>query len=199
MDRIVHSKSELRRQMRELRRSVGSTMQQTHAHTIAQSLSQTHYFQQAQHIALYQPFDGEIPTDDIAQLMWQQGKLSYLPIVTPIQSQLCFVPYTQHSQLEKNKFGILEPTYSLENIIDVHQLELVITPLVAFDSSGNRLGMGAGFYDKTFAFLREDFCAQPKLIGLAYDFQRQSTLPQHTWDVPLTMVITEKNIYPFEE
>ncbi len=192
-------KRELRRKLRILRCSVNPTVQQTHANTVADLLAALPCFIQAKYIALYIPFDGEMPTDAIANLIWRQGKLSYLPIVTPMQSQLCFVPYTQHSQLTNNQFGIAEPDYTLDKIIDINQLDIVITPLIAFDDNGNRLGMGGGYYDKTFAFLRTLSEQHPQLMGIAYDFQRQTSLPKHTWDVPLTAVITEKKVYEFAD
>jgi 5-formyltetrahydrofolate cyclo-ligase len=75
-------------------------------------------------------------------------------------------------------------------------LDLVLAPLVAFDAHGNRLGMGGGFYDRSFAYLlRHTRWLRPRLIGLAYDFQRQSRLPSQAWDVPLQAIATDQHLY----
>jgi 5-formyltetrahydrofolate cyclo-ligase len=77
-------------------------------------------------------------------------------------------------------------------------LDLVFVPLVAFDKEGHRLGMGGGYYDRTFAFkTKHSHLKGPKLIGLAHDFQLQSQLPVMPWDIPLNAVITEAAIYNF--
>ena len=73
----------------------------------------------------------------------------------------------------------------------------VLFPLVGFDETGGRLGMGGGFYDRTFAFSRIRPCMAPKLVGLAHDFQRVEQLPIEPWDVPLHGVVTDKRCYRF--
>jgi 5-formyltetrahydrofolate cyclo-ligase len=74
----------------------------------------------------------------------------------------------------------------------------VITPLVAFDSLGSRLGMGGGFYDTTFMFKRYSYSPQrPRLLGFAYDFQQVEKLESNPWDVALDAVLTEVGFLPF--
>jgi 5-formyltetrahydrofolate cyclo-ligase len=69
-------------------------------------------------------------------------------------------------------------------------------PLVGFDADGNRLGMGAGFYDRHFAFLRHRRAwHRPLLIGLAFERQRVARLPAAAHDVPLWGVVTERGFY----
>lgn len=106
-----------------------------------------------------------------------------------------FVIYQPERKLHLNKYRILEPEYT--DIFPVAQLDLVILPLVGFDMRGNRLGVGGGYYDRSFAFKLQNMENPPLLYGLAYDFQRQQTIPKDEWDVPLNGVITEKNIYTF--
>ena len=74
-------------------------------------------------------------------------------------------------------------------------LDLVLVPLVAFDDRGNRLGMGGGYYDQTFAFLSQrQHYRRPTLLGVAYEFQRLVALPVQAWDIPLDGVATEKRV-----
>jgi 5-formyltetrahydrofolate cyclo-ligase len=82
-----------------------------------------------------------------------------------------FSIYEPDDVLKKNRFGILEPEINFKKIIPAWALDIVFTPLIAFDSEGNRLGMGGGFYDRTFSFLHNSKRSHPHLIGLAYEFQ----------------------------
>jgi 5-formyltetrahydrofolate cyclo-ligase len=68
--------------------------------------------------------------------------------------------------------------------------------LVGFDRACHRLGMGAGFYDRSLAFLQQRrHWRRPRLIGLAHECQRVEALAPKPWDIPLDAVITEAAIY----
>ena len=73
------------------------------------------------------------------------------------------------------------------------ELEVVLVPLVAVDWSGNRLGHGAGYYDRTFAFRRDR--DHPVLIGLAHQFQVVESIKPSPWDVPVDLIVTETGIF----
>ena len=93
----------------------------------------------------------------------------------------------------KNRFGILEPSYPHMRVMPLRSLDIVLVPLVAFDRFCHRLGMGAGFYDVTFAFKHKE--KGPKLIGLAYDFQKVFSVPRSKLDLKLDGVVSEKGFY----
>ncbi len=74
-------------------------------------------------------------------------------------------------------------------------MTLILLPLVAFDASGNRLGMGGGHYDRALQFRRRrSHWRGPLLVGLAFDVQQSEPLPIERWDVRLDAVITESGI-----
>ncbi|MFZ2507973.1 MAG: 5-formyltetrahydrofolate cyclo-ligase, partial [Steroidobacteraceae bacterium] len=74
--------------------------------------------------------------------------------------------------------------------------DLVLVPLVGFDDDGNRLGMGAGFYDRHFAFLRHrQAWRRPLLLGLAFEIQRLERLAVKPHDVALWGIVTECAVY----
>jgi 5-formyltetrahydrofolate cyclo-ligase len=98
--------------------------------------------------------------------------------------------------LEPNLYGISEPR-PIE-LIDPRALDLVLTPLVAFDDNGNRIGVGAGYYDRCFAFLRlRRHWFKPKLVGTAYGLQRIGPVDPNPWDVPLWGAVTENGFEGF--
>ena len=71
-------------------------------------------------------------------------------------------------------------------------------PIVAFGPRGERLGTGGGYYDRAFAYLRRRATwLKPRLVGLAYDWQRVDELVSHHWDVPLTAVVTDEGVVHF--
>ena len=89
----------------------------------------------------------------------------------------------------RNRFGIPEPLQG--KVCPPRVLSLVLLPLVAFDTGGNRLGMGKGYYDHTFAFLRCSQRRRPVLLGLAHECQRVDALDTASWDVPLQAIVTD--------
>lgn len=92
-----------------------------------------------------------------------------------------------------NIYGIKEPYQTTS--IALTNMDVIFVPLVAFDKSGARLGMGGGYYDATFQFCRPDkqgFVKRPKLIGVAYELQRIDAVPIEAQDIKLNELVTEK-------
>ena len=123
------------------------------------------------------------------------GFVYCLPIVMP-GSRLRFAPWRFGDPLVQNRFGIPEPDVAPSSTLAPEDLDAVLVPLVAFDRRGNRLGSGAGFYDRSFAFLRAAprRPAKPLLIGVGYGFQEAPSLPAADWDVPLDLVATDHEL-----
>ena len=110
---------------------------------------------------------------------------------------MAFAPYSPDTLLVKAYFDILEPKIAQQHHKHGLQMEVVIVPLVGFDKAGNRLGMGGGYYDRTFTRKHTLHLQRPKLIGWAHECQKVPQLPTQPWDVPLDAVVTEKQIYRF--
>lgn len=193
------TRQQLRRNIRQQRRQLSPAAQRRHALLMQQQICKTLWFQQARHIALYLPSDGEISPEPLIQLCWKLKKTVYLPVLHPIlHNRLWFLPYHAHSPMRLNSYKIREPRLLKAPRRPAWALDLVCLPLVAFDSEGGRLGMGGGYYDRTFSFkLKSQSIRGPKLIGLAHALQQVDKLPLENWDVPLTGIATEKQIFSF--
>ncbi len=191
----------LRRQLRDRRRALTAEELDHHSRLATRRVLATRWFLAARRIALYLAVDGELDPWPLAQRAWAMGKQVYLPVLLPYGSnRLWFAPFQPDSRLRRNRYGIPEPVDGPRQRVSPHALDLVFTPLVAFDRAGNRLGMGGGYYDRTFGFLRWHRCWQrPRLIGLAHDFQCQRALPRQDWDVPLAAAATERHLYLFPD
>lgn len=191
------NKSELRRQIRIQRRSLSPQHKRQAAQQLLHSLRQSKHFQHSQHIAIYITNDGEIDTSVLIKDLRQRGKTLYLPVVHPLRKgHLAFVRWQATQPMHKNRFGILEPQLNPAQSIPTAMLQLICMPLVAFDESGNRLGMGGGFYDRSLAFMHQQG-NKPALIGLAYELQKVAQLPVEAWDIPLTAIATNQQLYQF--
>jgi len=149
-------------------------------------------FRAARRIALFFAFDGE---PDLSPLIrFDQRKEFFAPIIS--RTEMHFAAVGRETRLEANFFGIPEP--QPPELIDPRALDLVLTPLVAFDHRGNRVGVGAGYYDRCFAFLRRrKSWFKPKLVGTAYSLQRVDPIEANPWDVPLWGAITETGFEGF--
>lgn len=192
-----NARRELRSELRAARRALSPHTRRQYAEDCARQLLNHPAFRNARRIAAYLPTDGELDTAPLIERAWSLGKQVYLPVLLPQgENRLWFARFTPDTRLVHNRFGIPEPARAAHTRIAPLALDLVLTPLVAFDAQGHRLGMGGGFYDRSFAYLlRHNRWQRPRLIGLAYDFQRQSRLSAQAWDVPLYAVATEQGLY----
>ncbi|HSW70189.1 MAG TPA: 5-formyltetrahydrofolate cyclo-ligase [Gammaproteobacteria bacterium] len=188
----MSTKSDLRQILLAHRREVSSMTRQKAAEKAAELFLNLPLFQQSTHIACYYPYNNEFDSLPIIQKIWNEKKNCYLPVVSS-DSTLDFVLYEKNTELEKNQHYILQPVN--HNKIAIDKLNLVVLPLLGFDLRGNRLGMGKGYYDRTFAAVKNSKTCF--LLGLAYAFQAVESLPSDSWDVKLNGVLTEKNMIFF--
>lgn len=189
-------RSALRRSLRLKRKTLDAAPQAQAAFAALQHLLACADYQAAQHIALYWAADGELNPALIATHAALAGKKVYLPRVKRDAHNgryLEFARYCVGDALIKNHFGIAEPHEDAE-LCAAADLDLVLTPLVGIDQAGNRLGMGGGFYDRTFAFKQTAAAAKPVLMGFAYSWQAVEALPTEAWDVAMDAWLSESGL-----
>lgn len=183
--------------MRKRRLAVSKKQQTQASHRCYKQLNKNGLLLRHKHIAAYIADRGEIAPNIFFTLLWARKKTIYIPVLHPFQKhKMLFVRYGAGETLRANKFGILEPKLTLRNIAKVRFLGLVLSPLVAFDQECRRIGMGGGFYDRSFSFKRSNTSRLiPKLAGLAYEFQQVQHIDTQAWDVPLDAVVSECRTY----
>lgn len=185
------AKRQLRQDKRQLRRRLSPQQQQQASQKLLQQLRRLPEYRRAKRIAGYIANDGEISLSELFRHAKLKNKSSYLPVVKAT-GKMQFYRYYPGQFLRSNHFGIGEPSHRRgpQNISD---LDIIFLPLVAFDRSGRRLGMGGGFYDRTLqTHLRNQ--ARPLLIGLAHSLQETGAVPTDSWDIPLDLIITDQQI-----
>ena len=182
--------------MRHLRRSLTPEQQEQAADRLAEHAVNFAPLANASHIALFLSVDGELNTRPLIAKLWQQKKQVYLPVLHPFASgHLLFLRYTPETVLTPNKLRIPEPPLDIRQMITLDRLDVMMVPLVAFDDSGQRLGMGGGFYDRTLQNWRQHGFLP---VGVAHDCQQVERLPAEEWDVPLPAVLTPSRLWQWE-
>jgi len=148
----------------------------------------------ANSVAMYLPAGSELDCTPLAIQAWARGRKVFLPVVTG--TRLRFAPFSPGTELRANRFGILEPAMHARHLRSARHLDVIVTPLVAFDQQGNRLGTGGGYYDRTLGFLKQRSCKRrPHLIGIAFEMQKLEVVPVEEWDVRLDAIVTDKTTY----
>lgn len=185
-----------RRRLRELRLGLSPAERSAADGAIRATLARLGVFRRGRHVALYLPMRGEVDLRPCLETAHRSGARVYVPrIASHRRRRMHFTPLRRGAALRTNAFGIVEPG-SAADARPVLGLDVVVLPLVGFDDRGNRLGMGAGYYDRALR-RRLDRAAQwrrPRLIGVAYACQQLPAIPASPWDVPLDLVVTECGI-----
>lgn len=178
--------------MRAARRALGEDERLAADARILAHIRSAPIFRAARRVAMFFAFDGE---PDLSPLLRLVGRREFFaPVITP--DQMAFAAIRPGMRLVPNFYGIPEP--ERPELIDPRALDLVLTPLVAFDGNGNRIGVGAGYYDRCFAFLKaRRHWFRPKLLGTAYALQQIDPVEPDSWDVPLWAVVTENGLQNF--
>lgn len=196
-----NTRASIRQELRSRRKTLTPTFQKKAAEALSLTLENDIVVKKANHIALYLANNGELDLQPFIHWCWQQNKHLYLPIVHPFsKGHLLFLRYDNNSTMILNRYNIEEPKLDVRDIKPLQQLDIILTPLVAFDSTGARIGMGGGYYDRTLAtwyehYLQNKEYAQgkqchPSLIGVAHDCQQITKVPHESWDIPLPKIIT---------
>lgn len=189
-------RSEIRDLVRKKRNSLSLKEQKIAANSIKVNLSQLLSSYNNAKIALYLSNDGELKTSKLIDKLQQDNHEIYLPVIHPFTpGNLLFQKYEKNSPMKANRYGIFEPELNCSHVCPVNELDIIFTPLVAFDDSGNRLGMGGGFYDRTLARYYTEGWQKPLLIGIAHNCQKVESLPIESWDIPLKTIVTPEKIY----
>ena len=185
----------LRRELRAKRRALPAAIRIAAAEALAARLLTLPYAPLSGPVAGYWAMDGEIALH-AWQLRLPRDCIYCLPVLHE-DGRLRFAPWRAGAPLTANRFGIPEPDVPASSLLAAEAMALVVAPLVAFDARGHRLGMGGGWYDRTFAFRRER-AAPPHLVGAAFAAQQVESVFPESWDMPLDALCTERDMFLFE-
>jgi len=190
---LIPSREVIRRELRARRAALRPGERLAAADAVARQLAGQTGFLEPGYVGGYWAVNGELPLHAV-QLRLAPGQVWCLPIVQA-DGGLRFGPWRAGDPTVANRYGIPEPALAPESTLAPEQLQLVLMPLLGFDRRGGRLGMGGGYYDRSFAFRRER-PAPPTLVGIGYACQEIPALDHQDWDVGLDAVVTEREWLP---
>ena len=172
------------------RRALDTDTRLTLSRIISDRVTRMHEFTASDSVACYLPAPDEVDPGKVIERAWRMKKRVYAPVVDE-NFRMRFVQLTAETALRKNRFGLWEPVSGSQ--ISPRKIDLVITPVVAFDNCRNRIGMGGGYFDRCFAFLNhKKHWLRPKLLGLAFECQRVEKINPSPWDIQLYQIVTER-------
>ena len=176
-NRKHQAKQEMRALLIQKRRMLTKEECKQLSNQIIERLEDNPTFQQAKSILIYYPIQNEV---DLLPLVkkYKHEKLILFPVVH--RKEMTANPYEGNHNMHRNKIGIPEPTTAPYQ----GKIDLILTPAVAFDKKGNRLGRGGGYYDR---FLKK--VSHAKLIGVGYDFQLVDSVPVKRHDQKVEQII----------
>lgn len=193
-------KPETREKLRDKRKRLDPVSCCQAAQAVAAQIVQESSFLDSQDIACYLSDENELDPMPLMHAAETLNKNLYLPLLQAADSahpkgQLVFTHYQIGELLKKSSHSVYEPATARE-LKPIEELDIILLPIVGFDTQGNRLGRGAGHYDRALAAINQlPNNKRPLLIGLAYEFQKVANITPDDWDIPLDQVITEKNVY----
>ena len=190
---LASARKALRAELRARRRMLHPDSRAHAERRVAVLIEERFHLHPGQRIALYSPLPDELDVAPLARIAQLHGAQVYLPRLTDRRHRrMSFV--AAQGPLKANSLGILEP--SAARSIPARWLDLVFLPLLGFDLAGMRLGMGGGYYDRAFGFLRlRHSWRRPKLIGVGFAMQRLAALARASHDLHLDAVVTEEGVH----
>lgn len=141
-------------------------------------------------IMLYYSFKNEVSTEKYITKLLNNDFNVILPYSQiPTKAIIPYLIKNPEKELSKSSFGILEPNINITPVFPIDKIDVVIIPGIAFDIDGNRMGFGAGFYDR-FLIKNENMIK----VALCYDFQLLNSIPNEPHDVKMDIIITEERV-----
>jgi 5-formyltetrahydrofolate cyclo-ligase len=180
----------LRRKALRARREMSIGQREEASDEICKHVIASRDFYSSSVVGCYLPMHDEVDTRAIIETAWRANKRIFVPILRN-NREMFFCELRPETELEQNHFGVWEPTRGF--LIAPQKLDIVITPTVAFDHDRHRIGMGGGYYDRCFSFLRHrKHWFRPKLVGIAFQCQEVEKISPNPWDIRLYRLISDK-------
>lgn len=186
---IKADKAALRERLLRERRALAADEVAMRSLVVCDRIESSACYREARVIGAYLPILNETDLRPLIERAQRQGRNVVLPRLRSDET-LEFAPYSPNN-LVRGPRGVWQPDFAMA-AVSLDDIDLVIVPGLGFDRALYRLGLGAGYYDRTFA----NRSGKPFLLGAGYAFQVVERLPRDPWDVPLDGLVTESAIYP---
>lgn len=187
---IEKEKASIRKNMIRLRRSLDDAALKDKSREITARLVSLKEFERSRNCLFYLSLEREVQTEDLVLKALEMGKAVHVPLVDHKARRLKIskIPSLEIA-FEANSFGVREPCKQFWDLVSPGDIDFIVTPGLAFDPKGGRIGYGVGYYDR----LLEQLSPDAVCVAMAFDFQVLDAVPQDEFDVPVQKIITEKN------
>ena len=190
-------KKTIRQEIILRRDSISGNIKKGKDAAIRQRIIRLPEFTDAKTILFYASFRSEVDTREMIKISLSHRKQAVLPKVDKENKKLKLYEIKAMSELMQGYMGILEPSVSEERLTGLDDIDLIIIPGAAFDASGNRLGYGAGFYDRLLAGIK--IKKKIPVIAPAYEEQIIEKIPSEPHDVKVKKIVTDMRVIECEE
>ncbi|MBP2641537.1 MAG: putative 5-formyltetrahydrofolate cyclo-ligase [Firmicutes bacterium] len=180
-------KKQLRRDILARRRSLSATEIADKSQKIAEYFCTWPHYQVCETVMFYLAMPDEVQADLLITDALKQGKKVCVPLLGAKYGEMNAVEMMSLDDLSVGKFNLRAPDSNKAKMIAPSLIDLVVVPAVAFDRQGNRIGMGAGYYDRFLAQVR----VNTVLLGLAFTCQLTENLPSEEHDIRMQWLLTE--------
>lgn len=182
------NKAEIRKMMKEKLELVPNELYDSWSREIAANLFNSNAWKEAGMIGITISRGKEVHTRGILEKGWQDGKRMVVPKCDPVSRKMTFRILTSFDQLESIYYGLQEPIETATDAVLANDIDLLIVPGLAYSKEGYRIGFGGGYYDRFLCTYKG------KTASLAFEVQLVDQLPIETHDIPVNMIITNKQV-----
>lgn len=186
----MNSREQIRKDAISARDGLSAEQRQEMSVKIAERIAASRAFKEAEIIMLYKGVRGEVRLERLEQIAERADKRLVYPLCTGPGEMIALEPKKEDGAWRKGAYGIMEPVLKCAEKIRPEEIDFVICPCTAFDKEGNRMGMGAGYYDR---FLLR--CVKATVVAAAFEVQKAEAVPVDEWDYPMERVFTEERTY----
>jgi 5-formyltetrahydrofolate cyclo-ligase len=190
---INFDKTALRKAMTRLRDGIAEEERALRSAAACRNLSEWMKQHQVNSFMCYIPFRSELDTRYLIEWAWETGVEVSVPRCNPADSSMALYKLESWAELAEGAYGIMEPDpLQCQPMPDLYVPQLVVTPGLAFDLKGSRLGYGGGYYDRYAERLRED--RSVKWLGIAFEDQLVDEIPIQVHDKRMDGIVTEMKV-----
>lgn len=182
-------KQRIRCEMLKTRRNLPESLVTSWSKQIADNFGSWEIYQRVESVMFYLAMPDEVQTEQLIKNTLRLGKQVCVPLLGKKYGEMTAAEITSLDELIVGKFGLKMPNPKTTSLILPSSIQMVVVPAVAFDRNGNRLGLGAGYYDR---FLTE--AGNSVLIGMAWQCQLVNQLPAEEHDIKMHYLMTENGL-----
>ncbi len=184
---MIGEKKRLRTELLKVRNSILEQTRHAESEKIANRLIETELYKNAESIFVYVSVGSEVETSGIIERIINDGKRVAVPLCDKDERIMTAVLIDSRDDLKTGAYGIPEPK-NADRVLPKNEIDLIITPAIAFDRQGMRLGYGGGYYDKFLSGY------EGISIGLAFSECIKDKLPSEEFDCRVDRVISPEEM-----